>query len=328
MRTITLEEHCSLPALLRAIDARSQRDLTTNEFMQKVRVKLTDLGQIRLADMDAAHIDMQVLSLAGGDLDHLDAPAAASFARDANDAMADAVRAHPTRFAAFAALSLQDPEAAARELERCVRQLRFVGVMVNGTVGGQFLDHPRFTPFWEAAQALDVPVYLHPAPPPAPVFQSYFTGLPEDLGFMLSTAGWGWHVETGLHALRLIVTGLFDRFPRLQVIIGHMGENLPYSLARANAVLSRSGHKLSRSVAEIFHQHFHVTTSGYFTLPPFLCALQMVGADRILFSIDYPFSPTEFGRRFLDSLPINPADIEKIAHENAERLLKLPVRAN
>jgi len=324
MRTITLEEHCSLPAFLRAVDAHSQRDLTANEYMQKVRTKLTDLGQVRLADMDAAGIDLQVLSLAGGDLDHLDAATAASFARDANDAMADAVRAHPTRFAAFAALSLQDPGAAALELERCIRQHRFVGVMVNGAVDGHFLDHPRFTPFWEAAHALEIPVYLHPAPPPTPVYQSYFTGLPEVLGFMLSTAGWGWHVETGMHVLRLIVTGLFDRFPRLQLIIGHMGEDLPYSLARANSVLSRAGHKLSRSVAEIFHQHVHITTSGYFTVPPFLCALQVVGADRILFSIDYPFSPTEVGRRFLDSLPINPADLHKIAHGNAERLLKLP----
>ncbi len=325
MRTITLEEHCSLPEFLRAVDARSQRDLTANEYMQKVRAKLADLGRGRLADMDAAQIDMQVLSLAGGDLERFDADTAASFARDANDTMADAVRAHPTRFAAFAALSLQDPDAAARELERCVSQLRFVGVMVNGTVGGQFLDHPRFTPFWEAAHALDVPVYLHPAPPPTPVFQSYFTGLPGDFGFMLSTAGWGWHVETGLHVLRLIVSGLFDRFPRLQLIIGHMGEDLPYSLARANSVLSRAGHKRSRSVAEIFHEHLHITTSGYFTVPPFLCALQVVGADRILFSVDYPFSTTETGRRFLDSLPVNPADLHKIAHGNAERLLKLPI---
>ncbi|HTX40693.1 MAG TPA: amidohydrolase family protein [Acidobacteriaceae bacterium] len=324
MRTITLEEHWSLPEFLRAVDARSQRDLAANDYMKKVRAKLSDLGQIRIADMDAAQIEMQVLSLAGGDLDRFDAETAASFARDANDAMAEAVRVHPTRFAAFAAISLQDPQAAARELERCIRQLRFVGVMVNGTVDGHFLDHPRFTPFWEAAHALDIPVYLHPAPPPMPVFQSYFNGLPADLGFMLSTAGWGWHVETGLHVLRLIVTGLFDRFPRLQLIIGHMGEDLPYSLARANSVLSRAGHKLSRSVAEIFHQHVHITTSGYFTVPPFLCALQVVGADRILFSIDYPFSSTETGRRFLDSLPVNPADLHKIAHGNAERLLKLP----
>lgn len=323
MRTITLEEHVSTPAFLQATDARSQRDLN-NEFMRQVRAKLLDLGAGRIADMDAGRIDMQVLSLAAGDMDRLDSVTASSLAREANDLRAAAVQAHPDRFAAFATLDLQDPEAAARELERCIRQLRFVGTMVNGTTGGLFLDDARFTPFWEAAQSLGVPVYLHPAPPPAPVLQAYYSGLPADLGFMLSTAGWGWHVETGMHCLRLIGSGLFDRFPQLQIIIGHMGEDLPYSLARADSVLSRAGHKLRRSYAEYFHEHFHITTSGYFTLPPLLCALQVVGASRILFSIDYPFSATETGRLFLDSLPLNPDDLRKISHENAERLLKIP----
>jgi predicted TIM-barrel fold metal-dependent hydrolase len=324
MRTITLEEHISTPAFLQAVDAHSQRSITTNEFMKRVQALLFDVGDGRIAAMDAAHIDMQVLSLAGGDMDKIDSPTATSLAHDTNDILAAAVAAHPDRFAAFATLNLQDPDTAARELERSMRELHFVGTMVNGTTGGLFLDDPRFTPFWEAAQALDAPVYLHPAPPPAPVMQAYFSGLPEDLGLMLSTAGWGWHVETGMHALRLIATGLFERYPRLQIIIGHMGENLPFSLARADAVLSRSRQKRSRSVAETFHQNFHITTSGYFTLPPLLCALEVVGADRILFSIDYPFSPTEIGRRFLDSLPLSPTDVSKIAYQNAERLLRIP----
>jgi hypothetical protein len=324
MRTITLEEHMSTPAFLAAVDEHSQRNITTNEFMKKVRAQLLDVGEGRLAQMDAAHIDMQVLSLAGGDMDKLDSATAATLARETNAILAAAVAAHPTRFAAFATLNLQDPESAARELERCMRELKFVGVMVNGTTSGLFLDHPRFTPFWEAAHALGAPVYLHPAPPPAPVMQSYYSGLPEDLGFMLSTAGWGWHVETGMHVLRLIGSGLFERYPRLQLIIGHMGEDMPYSLARANAVLSRSQQNLPRSYAETFLAHVHITTSGYFTLPPLLCALQVVGADRILFSIDYPFSPTEVGRRFLDAMQFSPADLHKIAHGNAEQLLKIP----
>lgn len=322
MRTITLEEHVSTRGFLQAVDAHNQRDLA-NEYIRTVREKLVDLGAGRLADMDAGGIDMQVLSLAGGDMDRLDSATATALATDVNDAMAAAVQAHPRRFAAFAAVNLQDPDSAARELERCIRRLRFLGVMVNGTTKGSFLDAPRFTPFWEAAQALNVPVYLHPAPPPERVRDAYFGDLPADLGFMLSTAGWGWHVETGMHALRLMASGIFDRLPGLQIIIGHMGENLPYSLARADAVLSRSRRNASRSIAEIFQQHFHITTSGYFTLPPLLCALQVVGADRILFSIDYPFSSTETGRRFLDSLPLSPADKHKLAHLNAERLLKL-----
>lgn len=322
MRTITLEEHVSTPAFLQAVDVHSQRDLA-NEFMRRVREKLVDLGAGRLADMDAAGIDMQVLSLAGGDMDRLDSATATTLARDVNDALAAAVEAHPGRFAAFAAVNLQDPQSAASELDRCIRRLHFAGVMVNGTTRGAFLDDPRFLPFWEAAAALDVPVYLHPAPPPEPVRAAYFGDLPPVLGFMLSTAGWGWHVETGMHALRLMVSGLFERMPGLQIIIGHMGEDLPYSLARADAVLSRARGQGSRSIAEIFHQHFHITTSGYFTLPPLLCALEVVGADRILFSIDYPFSSTETGRKFLDAWPLNPTDMEKIAHGNAERLLKL-----
>jgi predicted TIM-barrel fold metal-dependent hydrolase len=307
MRTITLEEHISTAEFLKATDVHGQRDLTS-EYLRKLRVKLLDLGDGRIADMDAAGIDMQVLSLAGGEMDRLDA----------------AVLAHPDRFAAFATLNLQEPEIAARELERSIRQLGFKGTMVNGTTRGLFLDHPNFTPFFEAAQSLDVPIYLHPAPPPVAVQQAYYSGLAEDLGFLLSTAGWGWHVETGMHCLRLIGSGLFDRFPKLQFIIGHMGEDLPYSLARADSVLTRSRHKLRRSIAEYFHEHFHITTSGYFTTPPLLCALQVVGADRILFSVDYPFSSTEIGRRFLDSLPLSPTDMRKITYQNAERLLKIP----
>lgn len=326
MRTITLEEHASTPAYLQAVDARNQRGFT-NAYMHGVRAKLVDLGAGRLADMDAAGIDVQVLSLADGGMDRLDSPTASALARDVNDTLAAAVQAHRTRFAAFATVNLQDPESAASESERSIGQLGFAGVMVNGATRGFFLDHPRFTPFWEAIHALGVPVYLHPAPPPEPVWQAYFGDLAPDIAFTLSTAGWGWHTETGMHALRLMASGLFDRLPGLQIIIGHMGENLPFSLARAEAVFARVPRLQDRSIAQIFHRHFHITTSGYFTLPPFECALQVVGADRILFSVDYPFSSTAEGRRFLDLLPLNPADMEKIAHGNAERLLRLPSAA-
>jgi len=243
--------------------------------------------------------------------------------RDANDRMAAAVREHPGRFAAFATLALQEPDKAAAELERCVRHLGFKGVMLNGTANGQFLDHPRFTPIFEATRALDVPIYLHPAPPPQPVMDAYYSGLPSPFGFFLSTAAWGWHVETGLHSLRLIVGGVFDRFPEVKIILGHMGENLPFSLARAEMVLGRGATTLKRSISEYFCEHFYLTTSGYFTLPPFLCMQQVVGIDRIMFSVDYPFSPNTVGRKFLDNLAVSPGDLEKIAHRNAEKLLRL-----
>ncbi len=233
------------------------------------------------------------------------------------------VQAHPDRFAAFATLALQEPEKAALEFERCVRQLGFKGALVNGTSNGMFLDHPRFTPFFETAQALDVPVYLHPAPPPDEVKKAYYGGLPGNLEFILSTAGWGWHVETGMHCLRLIVSGLFDRFPKLKIIIGHMGGALPYYIVRADAFLTQSTTHLKRRVSEYFHEHFYITTSGCFSLPPFLCAFQVVGADRILFSVDYPYDSNTLGRAFLDALPVSAEDGAKISHGNAERLLKL-----
>jgi predicted TIM-barrel fold metal-dependent hydrolase len=321
MRTITLEEHFATPEFLKA--TAQLQSAARVDFVKPVESKLLDLGQGRIADMDAAGIDLQVLSLTWAGLDRLEGATATALAHDANDRLAAAVREHPKRFAGFAALALQEPEKAAAEFERCVRALGFKGALVHGTTRGMFLDDPQFTPLFETAQALDVPIYLHPAPPPKPVEEAYFGGLPGQLGFLLATAAWGWHAETGMHSLRLIVSGLFDRFPRLKLIIGHMGEDLPFSIARAEAVLSRETKHLQRRVGEYFQQHFHITTSGYFTVPPFQCAMEVVGADRILFSVDYPYSPNTVGRTFLNSLPISPEELGKISGGNAERLLKL-----
>jgi len=321
MRIITLEEHVTTPDIVKA--AQMPMSGASPAFMQTINAQLLDIGEGRIADMDAAGIDMQVLSVSANAMDKLDSATANALARDANDRMAAAVRAHPGRFAAFATIALQEPDKAAAEIERCVRQLGFKGVMQNGTANGQFLDHPRFTPIFEAAQALDVPIYLHPAPPPQQVMDAYYSGLPDPFGFFLSTAGWGWHVETGMHSLRLIITGVFDRFPKLKVILGHMGENLPFSIARSEMVFGRGAANLRRPVSEYFCEHFYLTTSGYFTTPPFLCMLQVVGIDRIMFSVDYPFSSNTLGREFLDKLAVSPEDMEKITHRNAEKLLKL-----
>jgi uncharacterized protein len=323
MPIITLEEHFTTAEYLATLERAGIRDMA-GPAMERVRPRLLDVGEGRLADMDAAGIDIQVMSLVGLGMDRLDAATATALARDTNDHIADAVRAHPDRFAAFATVALQDPPAAARELERAVSHLRCRGVMINGTTNGRFLDDPVFTPILEAAQALGVPIYLHPAPPPPAVQEAYYSGLPDPFGLLLSIAGWGWHTETGLHSLRLIVSGVFNRFPKLQIIIGHMGEDLPYSLARADSVMSPAAvGRLPHTIAEYFHAHFHVTTSGYFTVPPFLCALSVVGADRLLFSVDYPFSDNRVGRAFLDELPVAPADHAKIASANARQLLHL-----
>lgn len=321
MRIITLEEHFLTESFLRATGAH---DHPIPPWLAQLQPKLLDLGAGRLAAMDEAGVDLQVLSLAALGFDALDASTATPLSHDVNDELSAAVRANPSRLAAFAGLALKDPEAAAKELERSIQTLGFCGVLLDGTTDGSFLDDPRFTPIFEAAVTLGVPVYLHPAPPPQPVFAAYFAGLPEGVGQMLSIAGWGWHAETALHTLRLITSGLFDRFPTLQLIIGHMGEMLPMALARTSKALSHVA-KLRQPVVNYFQSNIHMTTSGYFTQPPLRCALDIVGIDRIMFSIDYPFSPTINGRDYLTELgnSVSPGDLAKLTHRNAETLLKL-----
>ncbi len=292
--------------------------------MAAVQPKLLDVGQERIAAMDEGGVDFQVLSLAAMGIDGLDAKEATPLIADVNDELAAAVKANPTRFGGFAALALKDPENAAKEFERCVTKLGFVGALIDGTTEGLFYDDPRFTPVWETAVRLKVPVYLHPALPPEAVKKAYFSGLPEDVGMLLSIAGWGWHAETGLHTLRLIVSGLFDRLPELQLIIGHMGEGLPYALARTSAVLSGPSH-LRQTVADYFKTNIYLTTSGYFTQQPLKCAVDVVGLDRMMYSVDYPFSANTRGKKFLEdaSVWLPPEDLEKLAGGNAAKLLKV-----
>ncbi|MDQ2738706.1 MAG: amidohydrolase family protein [Actinomycetota bacterium] len=197
--------------------------------------------------------------------------------------------------------------------------LDFVGAMIQGLTNGLFMDDSAFAPVLAAAEELRVPIYLHPAEPPPVIRDAYFSGLKPPVAQMLATGGWGWHAELGLHVLRMAVAGTFERFPNLQLIVGHMGENLPFSLPRADQKLSpMTG--LPRSVAETVRDPVHITTAGYTTTPPLLCALLVFGADRILFSVDYPFSDNLEVVAFLHTAPISAIDREKIAHGNAEQL--------
>lgn len=320
MKTITLEEHFVTGDFLTATNAYGQN---APPAMQAIREKLLDLGQGRAAAMDEGGVDVQVLSLAAMGVDDLAPAEQTAVLKGVHDELADAVRARPDRFAAFASPGLKEPAAAAKELERCVRELGFVGALLDGTTDGKFLDAPEFLPVFEAAEALDVPIYLHPAPPPKVVRETYYSGLPGESGYLLSIAGWGWHAENGLHILRLILAGVLDRFPRLQIIIGHMGEGVPYALARSNAVLTPVARHLTRSVAQTFLQQVHITTSGYFTRPPFECARQVVGIDRLMYSVDYPFSATTRGKDFLASLELSEEEMAKLSFGNAQRVLKL-----
>src|SRR6266700_2390631 len=321
MRTIAIEEHFLASGFREAL----QRSVAGSNggLPPQLETKLADLGSNRLKDMDAGGIDLQVLSHTVTGMDALPADEDVRLAQQANDQLAETIATHLSRFAGFATLPMTNPDAAAVELERAVRSLGMKGAAINGTTNGRFLDDPAFLPILERAVALDVPIYIHPGIPPAPVREAYYAGFDPAVNFALSTGGWGWHSETGIHALRLILSGVFDRLPGLQIIIGHMGEMLPFMLARINNVFSPLTKQLQRSVPEYFLQNFHITTSGFFTEPPLLLLLQIVGADRIIFSVDYPFSTNEQGRAFLTSASISPADKEKISHLNAERLLKI-----
>jgi hypothetical protein len=329
LHTITLEEHCLTPELREALGEQIHPYYPVHRWPPALEAKLSDIGEGRIAEMDGAGIGMQVLSTAQPGLEHVPAPRAVAVASAFNDGVAAAVAAHPDRFAAFAALPTADPPASARELQRAVGELRMVGAMVNGRTLERFLDDTFFWPIFEAAEALAVPIYLHPMPPPKAVYDLYYAGFGDDVGFMLGAGAWGWHVEIGLHSLRLMLAGVFDRFPALQLIVGHMGEVLPFMIERATGALGHAialdpvRHKMELTPTEYFRRNFHITTSGFFSDPPLRCAIDVIGADRVMFAVDYPFSDNATARNFIDTAAVSDSERELIAHANAERLLRL-----
>ncbi len=329
MRVITLEEHISLPQFDGRIskEARMQRGWVNPDGdaspVNRVKHQLEDIEKERLGSMDANGITVQVLSVTAPGGDILEPAEAISYARDYNDEIAKIVAQHPRRFAAFAILPMTAPAAAAGELERAVKKLGFCGALINGTTNNTFLDDALFAPILAGAEALDVPVYLHPNLPIKAVNDMYYGNLPGSLGFTLSIAGFGWHAETAIHILRMVLAGTFDKHPNLKIIIGHMGEMLPMMMARIDNIYKDAG--LKRAVSEVLKSQVYITTSGLFTQPPFQVALDTFGADKILFSVDYPYSPNEAGKKFLEEMKVSPGDKEKIAHGNADKLLKLKV---
>jgi predicted TIM-barrel fold metal-dependent hydrolase len=319
-RTITLEEHFATPAFLegpgRLIKGRAQAAQLIDQ--------LCDLGDRRIADMDAAGIDLQVLSLTSPGVDQLDATEAVKLARDTNDLLADAVGRYPSRFAGFATLPTAAPDTAADELERMVREHGFKGAMINGHTRGRYLDDEFFWPILERAEGLQVPLYLHPTPPPQTVIEASYAGnYAAEVTGLLATSAWGWHIETAIHILRLILSGAFDRYPRLQLVIGHLGEALPFMLPRIDRRLPMEVTKLHRPIGAYLRENLYYTVSGFNFIPTFLDLLLEVGINRIMFSADYPFGSMSQARSFLNQLPVSPADKERIAHENAEILLRL-----
>lgn len=324
MRTVILEEHVSFPEITKRISLPGRGAGAFAGMPPGVKDRIGDVSGERLREMERNGISLQVLSVAGPGAHLLPPEEGPALARDYNDLLAEKISPYPDKLAAFAHLPMTAPEAAADELERTARDLRFKGALISGTTRGEFLDHPRYAPLLLRAETLGLPLYLHPAPPPATVADAYFSGLPGAAGTLLSLSGWGWHAETALHILRLILSGTLDRYPRLQLIIGHMGEMLPMMMARCDGKFGiKEIAANGRSVSQTLRDQVYVTTSGMFTWPPLQAALATWGADRVLFSVDYPFSGMAEGRQFLDSLPLAPSDVEKIAHGNADRLLKL-----
>ncbi len=320
MTLIALEEHVLPAYLANAVWTPDLPQATTGR--PGIRAALADITETRLPAMDAAGIDVQVLSPVAPGPQGAGPKESVTLTRQLNDTVAAIVREHPGRFRALASLPTPDPGSAVREARRAVGELGMCGVIVNGHTHGRFLDAPEFAPMLAAIEDLRVPMYLHPTYPPAAVAAAYYSGLEPAAAAQLATAGWGWHAETGLHVLRMAVGGVFDRHPGLQVVIGHMGENLPFSLMRADSVLSRHVPG-PRPLADVVRDHVSITICGYATVPPLLCALSVFGADRILFSADYPFGDPVQHAEFLAGAPISPADREKIAHLNAERLFAL-----
>ena len=287
-----------------------------------IEKRLRDLGGDRIADMDAAGIDVCVLSHGAPSGQKIPADVAPALIRRVNDRLAAAVAADPTRFAAFAALPTAAPEAAADELERCV-SMGFKGAMVHGMTDGKFLDLPKYWPIYARAEKLDVPIYVHPAYPHPAVVEAYYADYLKDFP-MLARPAWGYTVDAGTHAVRLVLSGVFERHPDLKIILGHLGESIPFQLWRLDQAFNRPGAGKAVAFREIFTRNFWITTSGFFSTPALLCCAAEMGFDRILFAVDWPFvAESAPGRRWLDEAPIPAADRAGILGGNARCLLRL-----
>lgn len=310
---ITLEEHY---ISRKAITASNSSKIYA-AFPSPIVSKLEDLDEKRIADMDAGGISLQIIS--HGPLD-----ASPALCVEANSHLAAAISKHPTRMKGFAMLPMCSPELAAQELERCVRDLGLVGALVDNHLDGRFYDDERFWPVFAKAEALDVPLYIHPTFAPREMTGHYQGNYSDEVAQALSAYGWGWHSETGLHFLRLWCAGVFDRFPKLKIIIGHMGELVPFQLERIVAMEARLG-SWERGLREVWRGNVWVTTSGMFALAPLACLLQTTSKEHVLFSVDYPFSANEKGRSFVEEVRrsgmLTEEEMRGFVGGNAERLL-------
>lgn len=321
MRKIAIEEHFTTKTYQEYLQKLAAREGTAalGQLPPSIEAKLLDLGEKRLHLMDEAEIDVQVLSLTPPGLERVPASEARSLAQDINDELADHIRQQPTRFAGFAALPTLDPHAAAAELERAVSKLGLKGAMIHGQPQGSFLDDEHYWDIFAQAETLGVPLYLHPTVPVPGTLQAY-QGRPELIGPM-----WSFTVDIATQVLRLIVSGVLDRYPNLTFILGHLGETLPYLLWRLDSrwKFAASNRDLERLPSQYIQENMLVTTSGMFYDPALLCACMTLDTDRILFAVDYPFEPNKAGADFIERAPLSEADKRKICSLNARQHLHL-----
>jgi gamma-resorcylate decarboxylase len=320
---IALEEHFAIPATL------SDSQVFGAHVWEELGPRLTDFRDKRLHLMDASGVEIMILSLNAPAVQAIhDVKQAILVAREANDVLAAEMRQRADRFQGFAALPMQDPEAAARELTRCVKELGFVGALVNGFSQVQtpdsalYYDLPQYRPFWQVVADLDVPFYLHPRNPLPGAVPAY-----EGHNWLLGP-NWAFHAETAVHALRLIGSGLFDAHPKLQIILGHLGEGIPAYLWRIDNRNNwmKAPHKYAarKPVADYFRANFHLTTSGHYSTPALMDAIAEIGVDRVMFSADYPFEDIGEAAAWFDAIAMEEGDRRKIGRDNALRLFRLP----
>jgi uncharacterized protein len=340
VKLICIEEHAIDPAIARAAQPALHREApymslqnshsvapspgdrpSMVEMTEAVKLG-TDLGEGRIRRMDEHGIDVQVVSYS--------TPAqlapqeqAVTVTQAANNRLAEAIAANPTRLSGFAILPWQAPQAAVDELDRAVTELGLKGVLIVGRPGDTFLDDPKYAPVLKKLEDLGVPIYLHPFNPLPQVQRPYYAGFRPEVTAQFSLGGWGWHHEAGIHVLRLILSGVFERFPKLQVISGHWGEMVPFYLQRLDDAIPANVTGLSETITETYRNNVWVTPSGMFYRPHFDFIREVIGIDRLIWAVDYPYLTLDGTRKFLESLPLTDEETHKIAHQNAERVFRL-----
>jgi len=320
-RLVAVEEAFMTPAILEAASRRAggRPSMRSGPIAGPFMPDLLDLGAERVAAMDAAGIDVQLLAVAAPGVQHLDDDIAGPLAAEANDRLAEAVRAFPGRFAGMATIPVQTPEAAAREVVRAVQELGFRGVMVNSHTRGRYLDDERCRPILEAIEAMDVPLYIHPRDPAEDLDGAVIPGF---------TVGWAYAVETGTHLVRLMAGGVLDRFPRLRIVVGHLGECIPFLLDRMDGrypfeAAAAGAPALPRTPGEYFRDQIWVATSGMNFPAPLRAVIDILGPERVLFAADHPFEDQREAVDAFAAIPLTADERRAIAHENAERLFRL-----